>query len=379
MLTNQKESSRSNLARAAFLLTLLGTSVPALGGELPAATVADLKAANLPADVMDGLDQELAVPKPWLDGAAQEATVTVIGEWDQRQFATVNAPFAERYPQIKVVYNVAKSMNERAVAPLVAFKEGQYLTDIIIGFGGAAPDFKDAGALENVTDLPGFKNQVEGSNDPDGAWAALRLRYWCIGYNTNDIAKDALPKTWDDLLTSTAFRDGDLGIGNRPQLWLLPLMTEKGKAWAEEFAKTFFAVLKPQFRDEGMDALVDLMAAGEIHASLPTAEYNVKLLERKGAPVGWHCPDPVPTAPSQLGILKGNPHPNAARVWTNWMLSREAQLAQFVADGSPPSNKALQRKEFLAYPDETVGRHLVQADMRLNRDMFAIWNKYWER
>jgi ABC-type Fe3+ transport system substrate-binding protein len=361
------------------LVSVLGVSAPSFCDELPAATIKNLTTANLSADIMGGLDQELAVPKAWLDGAMKEGTVKIIGEWSQRQFATVNAPFAERYPQIKVVYAEAKTMNERAVAPLVAFKEGQYLTDVTTGFGGAAPDFKDAGALADVSDLPGFKNQVEGSNDPDGKWAALRLRYWCIGYNTTYIDKGALPKTWDDLLTSPPFRDGNLGIGNRPQLWLLMLMTENGQAWTEDFAQKFFTVLKPQFRDEGMDALVDLLAAGEIHAALPTAEYNVKELERKGAPVGWHCPDPVPAAPSQLGILKGNPHPNAARVWTNWMLSREAQLAQFVADGSPPSNKALQRKEFLAYPGEILGRHIVQGDARLNREVFAIWNKYWER
>lgn len=360
------------------LVTSLVMSASVIADELPASTKKYLKTLNLPEDSMKGIDQDLAVPKEWLDGAVKEGTVKVNGTWNQKEFTILNAPFAERYPKIKVVFIEAGTMNSRAVAPLVAFKQGQYLTDVITGFGGAVPEFKQENALEDVTNLPGFKNQVDGANDPDGKWAALRLRYWCIGYNTKLIKKDELPKTWDDLLINPAFRNGNLGIGNRPQLWLLMLRTDKGKAWTEKFVETFFTVVKPQFRNEGMDALLAIMAAGEVHAALPTAEYNVKGFEQKGAPVGWHCPEPVPLAPSQLGIMKGNPHPNAARVWTNWMLSREAQLAQFAADNSPPSHKGLQTKEFVVYADQVVGRHLAQADEQYKREVYEMWQKYWK-
>ena len=127
-----------------------------------------------------------------------------------------------------------------------------------------------------------------------------------------------------------------------------------------------------------MNALLALMAAGEVRAALPTAEYSLKLMADKGAPVGWHCPEPVPLAPSQIGILAGNPHPNAARLWANWMLSREAQLAQFAADGSPPSHKALQTADFLVYADQTVGRRLVQADERYKREVNEMWERWWK-
>lgn len=363
---------------AIALIAAAAMSASVAAADLPASTKKYLKAHNLNDDVMSGVDEDLAVPKAWLDGAMKEGTVKVIGTWSQKEFAILNAPFADRYPKIKVVYGEAKTMNARAVAPLVAFKQKQYLTDVITGFGGAAPEFKKENALENVTGLPGFKNQIDGANDPDGLWAALRLRYWCIGYNTKIIKKEELPKTWDGLLTAKAFRNGDLGIGNRPQLWLLMLRTANGKEWTENFVEKFFTVVKPQFRNEGMDALLGIMAAGEVHAALPVAEYNAKGFADKGAPVGWHCPEPVPLAPSQLGIMAGNPHPNAARLWTNWMLSREGQLAQYAADRAPPSHKALQRKEFIAYADEVIGRPHIQADEEFNREVYAMWQKYWK-
>ena len=365
----------ASVALALVVATTLPTSVRA--DDLPAVTQKYLKGLNLSNDVMNGVDQDLAIPQEWMDGALKEGTVKVIGTWSQKDFSVINAPFAERYPKIKVVYGEARDMNARAVAPLVAFKQGQYLTDIVTGFGGAVPEFKQAKALEPITELPGFKNQVDGANDPDGTWAALRLRYWCIAYNTKLIKEEDLPKTWDDLLTTKGLQNGNLGIGNRPQLWLLMLRTEKGKEWTEDFTKKFFTQMKPQFRNESMDALLAILSAGEVHATLPSPEYNTKVFEEKGAPVSWHCPEPVPLAPSQLGIMAGNPHPNASKVWTNWMLSREAQMAQFVSDHSPPSHKALQRKEFVVYADQVIGKHLVQADEQYNREVYAIWQKYW--
>jgi ABC-type Fe3+ transport system substrate-binding protein len=155
------------------------------------------------------------------------------------------------------------------------------------------------------------------------------------------------------------------------------LRTAKTREWTEDYAKKFFTQLKPQFRNESMDALLAILAAGEVKAALPVAEYNAKVFETKGAPVSWHCPEPVPLAPSQLGIMAGNPHPFASKVWTNWMLSREAQLAQFVSDNSPPSHKALQRKEFVVYADQVIGKKLVQADEQYNREVYAIWQQYW--
>ncbi|HEY4134798.1 MAG TPA: extracellular solute-binding protein [Alphaproteobacteria bacterium] len=331
-----------------------------------------------PEDVMNGLDQDLAVPQEWLDGANKEGTVKVTGTWDEKEFAVLNAPFVERFPKIKVVYVDGGTIDARVVATLMAFRQKQYLSDVLTGFGGAAIEFKAAKALEDVTGLPGYKNPVDGSNDPDGTWAALRMRYWCIGYNKDLVKKEELPKTWDDLLENPAFRDGQLAIGNRPQLWMLMLRTVKGKEWAENYLEKFFTVVKPQFRNEGMDSLLAILAAGEVKFALPTAEYNIKGFEAKGAPVSWHCPEPVPLAPSQLGIMAGNPHPNASRVWMNWMLSREGQVAAFVADGSPPSHRALQTKDFLPYSEQIVGRPLAQAKEQYNREVYAMWQKYWK-
>lgn len=361
---------------ASFFAVMPMTDI--LAADLPSATKAYLKQMNLSEDVMRGIDQDIAVPQEWLDGAMKDGAVTILGEWSLKQFAIVNAPFKERYPSLKITYNQASTMNQRAIAPLVAFQQRQYLTDVITGFGGAVPEFKEQNALEDVTKLPGFKNQIDGANDPDGKWAAIRLRYWCLGYNTRLIKKEDLPATWDDLLTNKMWRNGNLGIGNRPQLWVLMLRNAKGHDWTEQYLKTFFTELKPQLRNEGTAALLGLLAGGEFNATIPVAADTIKDFTQNGAPLGWHCPDPVPFAATQIGIMSGNPHPNAARVWTNWMLSREAQLAQFIADSGPPPHKALQLPAFILYPEEIRGHRLVQGDEQYKREVYAMWQKYWK-
>ena len=350
----------------------------AVSAELPASTKKYLQTVKLSEDVLAGLEQDLVVSKEWMDGALKEGTVKVIGEWEPKQFAILNAPFAERYPSIKVVHNQASTMNARAVAPLVAFKQGQYITDIVTGFGGAVPDYKKANALDDLSVLPQFGQQVQGANDPESRWGGIKLRYWCMAYNTSLVKEQDLPKTWGDLLTNPIWRNGNLGIGNRPQLWALMLRNANGKEWIDSYLKTFFEVLKPQFRNEGMEAVLGMMAAGEVNGILPAAADTVRGLQNKGAPVSWHCPDPVPFLTTQIGILSGNPHINAARVWVNWMLSREAQLAQYVAEGSPPSHRGLQVPEMTVYPEKTLGRHLVQGKEEDVPEIYATWRQYWK-
>ncbi|MFT5540717.1 MAG: ABC-type Fe3+ transport system substrate-binding protein [Alphaproteobacteria bacterium] len=66
-----------------------------------------------------------------------------------------------------------------------------------------------------------------------------------------------------------------------------------------------------------MNALVALTIAGELPLAIPASEYRVVRSQKKGAPVGYHCPEPVPATMAQMGIFKGNPHINASRLYVN--------------------------------------------------------------
>jgi len=347
---------------------------------LPAATAKILKDLRLSPSLVAGVDRELAVPKAWIDGARQEGAVRILGSWDVGQFNTMVAPFKERYPFVKVEYSRG-DFNARALRPLIALQEGRYLTDVLTGFGGSTYHYQKAGALEDLRPLPGFKNPLPGTGDPDGTWVGSRLRYWCMSYNTNLVKKEELPRTWEDILTDPRWRNGNIGVSNRPQLWLLMLWGEYGEKWTVDYIDKFFNVVKPQIRKEGQNALQSLVIAGEFHLAIPAADYRTKQYADRGAPISWHCPNPVPLAVSQIGILKGNPHPNAARVWVNWFLSKEGQIAQYRADLATPLHRDLQTPDFIPFPDE-IANHTIASREPESEDverLNEIWTSYWTK
>lgn len=293
----------------------------------------------------------------------------------------MTAPFVARYPFIKPSYTRG-SFNDRAIRPLMAFKEGRYIADIVSGIGGAMPRYVEADALDDLRLLPNAGNVIPGMKNAEGLWIGIRIRYWCMSYNTNAVAKADLPATWDDLLTNPRWRNGRLALGNLPQLWMLPLWGQKGQAWAEQYLQTLFKVVKPQIRKEGSNALLSLVMAGEFDAAIPSADYRLARYVAKGAPIAWHCPAPVPSAISEMAILKGSPNIHAARLFANWLLSKEGQIAQFHADNATPIHKDLQTRDFLSFPDEIAGKPLAFRNPELedkDDELLALWNPLWNQ
>lgn len=371
---------------AAFLVSgcLLGASTAMAAGDIPAPTQKILNELGLKGEILAGLDKELEVPTAWIEAAKKEGAVRISSTWDPDQFEKMTGPFLQRYPFIKQEYSRG-SRQERGMKPLIAIQSGRITADLISGIGALFTMFKEAGVLEDLRDLPGWNNVPDGMKEDDGGWVGLRLRYWCMSYNTDMVKPADLPKTWDDLLTNPVWRNGHIGISDRPNLWLAPIwsMKEYGETWGRNYIQKLFKEVRPQLRKEGNNALQALVIAGEFWAALPAADYRTKQYVDKGAPINWHCPEPVPFAISELSMIKGNPHPYAAKIWLNWFLSKEGQLAQFYADGATPVHKDLQTKEFLPFPETLANKKIAFRDPeQMETDLPIVmeaWNPMWEQ
>jgi len=372
----------SSLLLLVIALQLGSLSTFAFAAPLPKSTEEMLKKLKLDASVLSNIDKELEVPKAWLDGARKEGKLRIYHTVDPPQAEVMFRPFKERFPFISIEYSRA-SHEDRAIRTLVAFKNKRIVTDILTGLGGSFFLYKEAGALEDLRAIPNLKNNPEGTRDHDGLWVGMHLRYWCMAYNTRALKRDDLPKKWDDLLTNPKFRGGNLALGNRPQLWALTLWKANGEKWAKEFLTKLFTEVKPQLRREGMNANLELLAAGEFNLTIPAAEYRTYQKTLDGAPTSYHCPEPVPAAVSEMGILKGAPNINAARVFVNWFLSMEGQIAQYVSDYAPPVHKNLQRKELIPFAEQIVGKKDAFRDpvieLEIQPKLLAVWDDLWLR
>jgi iron(III) transport system substrate-binding protein len=362
-------------------LTLSGANA----ADMPKSTQQMLKELNISPDdkVVAGLNEEATSISPDILAAAnKEGEVDISGSINEIEFRKLITPFKERFPKINVKY-FSGDQNSRNIKPLLAYKTGSVLVDVIEGLGVNLSDYKAAGALQKIDDLPNIKNIPPDIRDPEGLWIAPRLRYWCLSYNTNTVKKEDLPKTWDDLLTDPKLRNGHLGLVNRPNDFMIMLWGAKGAEWSNNFMDKLFDEVKPQFRQEDSDSAVGLIAAGEFDVGMPLANYRTHQYFLKGAPVAWHCPEPVPLSFSAMVVMNKSPHANAAKVYINWFLSKEAQIAMFYADGSPPIHKDLQDPHFLLYADEIIGKKLAPRYPKLLEkdmaDVAKIWDVHWKK
>jgi iron(III) transport system substrate-binding protein len=350
---------------------------------LPAETKAILQALKLGEDVVAGMDEEARVPPDWLAKAKAEGAVNIIGSWDPPQFQKLAAPFRARYPDVKVSY-VRGGLHDRGVKQVLAYKQGRYISDVIISLGGEWVNFRDIGALEDLRQLPNYRRLAPDMREASGHWVGQKIAYRCMVYNTTKVKKSELPKTWDDLVNSPRWQDGKLGVPNRPNLWLSMLWLKNGPDWTRNFMTKLFNDVKPQLRKEGANAMIGLTIAGEFDAAVAAAEYRISQYQSRGAPVAFHCPSPVPMAISLLVVLKNNPHRYGSLVFANWFLSKEGQLAQFHADEAISVRKEFSgRKEFMPYPEEIAGKPIaIRDEAKLVNEypkLIAYYDPLWKK
>ena len=360
-----------------LVLTLvLGASAGA--ADLPKATQKALAKLKLDASLLKGLHAELKVPQAWLDGAAKEKEVVILGTWSNRHFPKMTASFKERYPFVNLRYH-RSGTSARGMKVLIALREGRVITDVTTSVANSYFLFIKSKALADLRELPGYRNVAKELSARDGTWAAHKLSFRCMAYNTDKVKKADLPKTWDDLLSNPFWRGNKIALSNHPNAWMLNLWGGKGEKWGADFTRRLFETVRPQQRKEGMTATTALTVAGEFYANIPSPEWRAKIYVTKGAPLGYHCPTPVPVTLSQIVMLEKAKNKNGARLFVNWILSSEGQLMQYAKSFAVPVHKALRSPRFLAFAETIVGKpQIIRDDAMLGSDMHKRMLKLWK-
>jgi ABC-type Fe3+ transport system substrate-binding protein len=150
-------------------------------------------------------------------------------------------------------------------------------------------------------------------------------------YNTDRLKGDAIPKTWDDLLkpqykgriASSPYAGGMPYLAS-PQVWGL----DKATAWGEKFAAQLGGLVPCPSDQHITDAEFDIFGPG-------CGDYlRIKALGAKGQPIDSFIPsDLAILAFSYLAVPVHAAHPNAGRLWTDYMMSRDAQDLLFEVTG----------------------------------------------
>ena len=153
------------------------------------------------------------------------------------------------------------------------------------------------------------------------AWVPDRLNFFVVGYNTSKVKRSEIPATYEGFIDPKW--KGRIALETTDIEWMATLI----KTWGEAKGMDYFrklSAMRPEMR-EGHVLLASLVAAGEIPVGLSMYASNIVPLTRKGAPIDFVPVQPVVARPQGIGVARNAPHPNAARLFADYVLSPEGQ------------------------------------------------------
>jgi iron(III) transport system substrate-binding protein len=164
--------------------------------------------------------------------------------------------------------------------------------------------------------------------DKDGYHYGLRATVNVIAYNTKAVAAADAPKTWTDLLDPKwrgKLVTAHPGYSGIIATHVLALVQVHGWDYWKQLAQN-----KPMIVQSAVDPS-GVVGSGERAVAVNGGDYNFFQVKQKGNPVEVVFPkEGVPLVVSPSAITSFAPHPNAARLFTDFIFSQNVQ--QVLAD-----------------------------------------------
>ena len=226
--------------------------------------------------------------------------------------------FKQLYPKIDATFYRATDaqLMERI---LTEGRAGRNLWDVVMSTSFYGYNLKKRGMLA-AYDSPERRFYREGYKDPQATWTSIYTNYATFGFNTRLVPKSSIPKSHADLLKPEW--KGNLGIDGRAYEWFATVVKamgdEKGLGYMRELAK------QVQLRN-GRTILAQLVAAGEFKGALTAYSQTFEQMKPAGAPVDWVYLDPVFANIHPVGLSAKAPHPNAGKLFIDFVLSKRGQ------------------------------------------------------
>jgi iron(III) transport system substrate-binding protein len=255
-----------------------------------------------------------------LEAAKKEGRLVLYTGMDTEEANLYTKEFSKKYPFIKT--EIFRSSGEKVQTRfLIEHRANVHSADIFQTSIVQVYQLKNSGLLakyvsEEASPYP------DGFKDPQGHWTAFYQIPYVIGYNTRMVvAKDA-PASYEDLLQPKW--KGQIALETEEYQWFYHLMQIMGREKGLEFMKKF-AGQNLQMR-KGHTLLAQLVAAGEVALATVVYSNRVERLKASGAPIDWvRFKGPTITALNAISIPEKAPHPNAAKLFVDFALSKEGQ------------------------------------------------------
>jgi len=251
--------------------------------------------------------------------------------------------FEKDYPFLQVDFFRGNSENI-AQRVLLEHQAKRYDVDVISG-SAATTIVQQAGYMQRFYS-PHLAEYPAELKDSKGFWGSTNVYFMTLGYNTRNVKANELPKSYEDLLNprwkgqmmwSTSRGSGaPQFIGNI----LLTMGQEKGKAYLQRLKGQNIVKSTASARQ-----ILDLVIAGEYPIAIQIFNHHAYISKTAGAPVEWQPLEPVTATINTIGLAGQAPHPHAAMLFLDFLLSKKGQKVVQLSNYLPshPEMPALQK------------------------------------
>lgn len=315
------------------------------------------------------------------DGAAKEGELVVYSAMivDQALQPLADA-FMKKYPSVTLTYwrGDSEDITQRVLAEERA---KNVVVDVVEGTS-VSENLIKADVVQSFS-APVLDQYPESYRDPNHLWAATRVSYYCMAYNTDMVKAEDVPKTYNDLLDpkwkgQIAWR---IGSESGTPLFITNLRSAWGEDKAEDYLKKLSAQKIVNFGAGSARTLVDRVIAGEYAMALNIFCHHPLISAADGAPVASQLMSPVASTTATLLIPKNIRHPYGAVLFTDFLLSEDGQKILLGADYFPAHPKVLPSKMLQPIVPHEAGfdENLVRPETLVNDGVRSdeLYQKYF--
>ena len=227
--------------------------------------------------------------------------------------------FQAKYPFMRV--DITRLSSDKLLQRITTeHRTGAHLFDVVTNSGMEVHLLKKANLLARYVS-PEAQFFFADSKDPAGGWVDMYSNLRIVTYNTRLVPREKVPKRYEELL-DPAWK-GQIGFPEGQYAWYATLLRVMGDERGRKFMQ---ALGRQELHYRNAPVLIaQFVAAGEFNLGL-VYENQVLRFKKQGAPLGI-APLPFVTKNMHpLAIAASAPHPNASKLFVDFVLSKEGQL-----------------------------------------------------
>jgi iron(III) transport system substrate-binding protein len=244
---------------------------------------------------------------------------TTVSIPESKQFSDM---FEKQYPFIKV--DLLRSGSGALVNRIVSeYAAKTYAADVLQGMStrGGLTLLKQRNIIGRY-DSPEYKFLSSELKDRAGFWGSTFQNTFVLAYNKRNVKPDDVPRTYDDLL-KPMWKGRQIINDTENFEWFDGLL----KFWGRDKGLAYFRRLaqQDQIFQRGARGRIQLVAAGEAPLTIGYGPH-AQGFANQGAPIDWVPLEPVVVIINTVSIAQKPPHPAAARLLIDFLVSKTAQL-----------------------------------------------------